>query len=61
MEEIKLFAEKAEIRIDTWLSEKIQNLSRTYIQKLIIDGNILVNGKNIKTNYKLKIGDEVIG
>ena len=39
-------------RIDKYLSELLSNQSRTYIQKLIKDGNILVNEKTVKANYK---------
>ena len=36
------------IRIDKFLSEQLEDLSRSYIQKLIKDENILVNDKKIK-------------
>ena len=38
-----------EIRIDVFLNNHIEELSRTYIQKLIKDGYASVNGKPIKT------------
>ena len=34
-------------------------LSRTYIQKLIREGSITVNGKPSKSSYKLRTGDQV--
>ncbi|HHX93594.1 MAG TPA: RluA family pseudouridine synthase [Tenericutes bacterium] len=45
-------------RIDKFLNNKLE-LSRTYIQKLVKDGNILVNGKKVKVNYRLKLSDKV--
>jgi len=60
MEKIKLVSDKGEVRIDAWLSSEIENYSRTYIQKLAEDGLITVNGKTVKSNYKLKQGDEVV-
>lgn len=46
-------------RIDKYLSSLFDDTSRTYIQKLIKDGNILVNGNVCKPNYKLQSGDEI--
>ena len=47
------------LRIDKYISEFDSNLTRTYIQQLIQEGNILVNGKNVKTSYKVNDGDEI--
>ena len=47
------------VRIDKALSELIVDSSRAFIQKLITDGVVLVNGKPIKSNYKLRTGEEV--
>lgn len=44
-------------RIDKFLSETLPDLSRSYIQKLIKDGQVTVNQKVIKANYKLNTGD----
>ncbi|MDP4182122.1 MAG: RluA family pseudouridine synthase [Bacillota bacterium] len=60
MEEIKIIADMSDTRIDSWISEKLSNYSRTYIKKLIDNDAVQVNGKNIKSNYKLKLDDEVI-
>lgn len=46
-------------RIDKYLSELLSNQSRTYIQKLIKDGNILVNEKTVKANYKVQGNDKI--
>lgn len=43
-------------RIDVFLSEKISEHSRSYIQKLIRDGFVLVNGQKVKPNFKVKPG-----
>lgn len=45
-------------RIDKWVAEQIQ-VSRTMIQGYIDHGDLLVNGKKVKSNYKLKSGDEI--
>lgn len=44
-------------RIDLFLSEKIENISRSQAQKLIDEKNVYVNNKNIKSNYKLRQDD----
>lgn len=46
-------------RIDTFLSEKIEGYSRTYMQKLIEEQNCKVNGKSTKPNLKLRQNDRV--
>lgn len=50
---------KQGVRIDRYLSEAYPEHSRSYLQKLIKDGNILVNGKAVKANYKLNEEDEL--
>lgn len=54
-------AEKSDVnkRIDHYINEELEEISRSTIQKLIEKGNITVNGKSINKNYKLKIGDTV--
>ena len=44
-------------RIDKYLSDMLSSYSRSYIQKLISDGMVLVNHKNIKSNYRLDEDD----
>lgn len=46
-------------RIDVFISEKLENISRTRIQDLIKNENIKVNNKKINKNYKLQFKDEV--
>lgn len=47
-------------RLDAYLSLKNKDISRTMIQKLIDDENILVNDKKTKASYKVSEGDIVI-
>lgn len=46
-----------EIRIDRYLSDCCEDLSRSYLQKLLKEGAVLVNGKAVKSNYKVSGGD----
>ncbi len=48
------------IRIDKYLGDTISDLSREMIIKLIKDGEVLVNGKNVKSSYKAVENDEVL-
>ena len=46
-------------RIDRYLSGCLEDLSRSYIQKLVKDGNIRVDERIVKANYKLSVGEEI--
>ena len=59
MDQINLISDMNGERIDRFLSGNLEDLSRSYIQKLMKDGRILVNGKPVKANYKLATGDEI--
>ena len=41
------------IRIDKFLSDQFPEFSRSYIQKLIKDGQVTADEKVIKSNYKI--------
>lgn len=60
MKELKFVCEDKGTRVDLWLSERLEEYSRSYIKKLIDDGMLLVNGEQVKSNYKLKSKDEVL-
>ena len=47
------------IRIDKYLSERCPELSRSYLQKLLKEQGVTVNGKAVKANYKIQAGDLV--
>lgn len=47
-------------RIDKCMSMLIDSLSRSYIQKLIKEEAVYVNGKPVKGSYRVKSDDEVI-
>jgi 23S rRNA pseudouridine1911/1915/1917 synthase len=47
------------LRVDKYLVNRIDNASRSRIQAAADAGNILVNGQSVKSNYKVKPGDEV--
>ena len=47
------------LRIDKYLFHKIEHVSRTKIQAAADAGCILVNEKPVKSNYKVKPGDDI--
>lgn len=66
-EEIELFEHfhfkidkgQTQIRIDKFLTDKIANATRNKLQQAIDAGHVLVNDKQIKSNYKVKPSDSI--
>lgn len=52
-------SEMEEERIDKVLSACIDTLSRSFIQKLLKDGKVTVNGSAVKPNYRVKENDRI--
>lgn len=46
------------IRIDKYLIDKL-SMSRSKLQKMINNGNVLVNGNPVKNSYIVKVDDEI--
>src|SRR5450755_2881249 len=46
-------------RLDRFLVSVLVETSRTTVQQLISDGEILINGRPSKSSYALREGDEV--
>ena len=53
MEEIKVKKEEAGKRLDSYIASKKEDITRTAAQRMIEEGNILVNNKNQKVSYKV--------
>ncbi|MEE0929434.1 MAG: RluA family pseudouridine synthase [Acutalibacteraceae bacterium] len=47
------------IRLDKYLSEKINDITRSALQGYFSDGNITVNGIAVNKNYKTRINDNI--
>lgn len=45
-------------RIDRFLADS-QDLTRSFLQKILKEGMVIVNGKSVKANYKLRKGDRI--
>ena len=48
------------VRIDKFLTNRIEKASRNKLQQAINAGLVLVNGKEIRPNYKVKPQDEIV-
>ncbi|WP_443655870.1 S4 domain-containing protein, partial [Faecalibacillus faecis] len=59
MEKRKLEINEENVRLDKFVMQEMPNLSRTLIQEYIKEGHILVNGKNEKASYKIKMNDDI--
>jgi len=53
-------AESAAGRLDTYLASRLPEMSRSYIQKLIGDGHVSVNGRPSKSGYQVAAGDDIV-
>lgn len=51
--------EEAGTRLDAFLASRIEGWSRARLQRLIEDGDVLVNGRAFKASYKLRANDEI--
>lgn len=50
---------ESDVRIDKYLAEACPELSRSYIQKLLKSGQLLVNGKSVKASYVVAGDDHI--
>ena len=59
MERIVVERENEGMRLDAYITLKLNNLSRTNVKRLIEEGNVLVNGKKQKVSYKVQKDDKI--
>jgi len=58
-QEFVVAPEDAGVRIDRYLSDQCQDISRSYLQKLLKEESVLVEEKTVKSNYKVNTGDRI--
>lgn len=51
--------EQEEERVDKCIAALIDSLSRSFIQKMIKEGRVSVNGAPVKASYQVKAGDDL--
>ena len=61
MQEIRIIADESmnNVRVDKALLNQV-DFSRTRLQQLIEEGCLEVNGEVCKSNYKVKVNDEIV-
>ena len=57
--EYQISSEQSTLRLDRVLTDLEPEFTRSYLQNLVKDGAVLVNGKAEKVSYKVKEGDEI--
>lgn len=50
----------AGLRLDVFLTRENPGLTRSFIQKLIEEGQVIVNKNPARASYRVKVGDEVV-
>jgi 23S rRNA pseudouridine1911/1915/1917 synthase len=55
----RVASEDAGARLDSYLAARVEGWSRARLQRLIEDGVALVGGREAKSSYKLRAGDEI--
>ena len=62
MGQIRLWVDETYMdeRVDRFLSVMLEEKSRSYLQKIIKEGKVLVNGKAVKASYRMEAQDEVM-
>lgn len=58
MKELEVI-EQVNKRIDAYMAEKYEDISRVAIQRLIETEKILVNGQKVKSSYKVQVNDKI--
>lgn len=54
-----LTVESSGERLDRYAADKLPNLSRAVVQRLIEDGNIVVDDKARKASYRVQLGEKI--
>ena len=55
----QISSEQEDERIDKCIASLMDSLSRSYIQKMIREGNVAVNGRPVRQNFRVSADDEV--
>ncbi len=50
----------AKVRLDKFLAERLPDVSRSAVQRLLAGGQVTVNSELVKASYKVQPGDQVV-
>ena len=59
MKALSIIAEVSDIRLDKYLAEEIELISRSKIKESIVSKDVLVNGEAVKPSFKLAGGETI--
>lgn len=59
MHSYKIEEKDVSTRIDKFLCDNLPDISRSQVQRILKEGDVLVNNNNIKASYKLNLNDSV--
>ncbi|HID87253.1 MAG TPA: RNA pseudouridine synthase, partial [Anaerolineae bacterium] len=57
---IRLGVTEAGERVDKYIAERLPDLSRSLVQRLIREGRVTVKGAATKASYRVEEGDEIV-
>ena len=60
MESVELICQTPELRLDVFLSQSLEGMTRNAAQKLLEEGRVLVGGKPARKNYRTGVGDTIV-
>lgn len=59
-EPLEFHVQESGARLDKFLAERLSDVSRSAVQRLVGEGQITVNGEPVKASYKVQTGDRVV-
>ena len=59
-QEVRIIPAKPDARLDKHLADLCPDLSRSFIQKMIAEGRVRVNGRAVRAGYRMKASDVVV-
>jgi 23S rRNA pseudouridine1911/1915/1917 synthase len=57
---LRLAPDRSNVRLDLYISQSVEGLTRSFVQKLITDGCITVNGEVAKASHKVRADDAIV-
>ena len=60
MEQFEFRVDEANKRVDQFISDRIDRISRSRAAQMIRDGNVKVDGENVKPSLKLKVDQKIV-
>jgi 23S rRNA pseudouridine1911/1915/1917 synthase len=58
--ELKFISNVNKERVDIFICQNSENISRSFVKKISEDGGLTVNGKLVKASERIKEGDEIV-